>query len=63
MGLFEIFIPDEATKQLIVDRRGAAELDQAAAGASMIALEQAGKLAALTGQTTMEELMESLPIQ
>ena len=61
MGVFEMFIPDEAVKRLIVNRRPADEIDKAT-GEKMLSLEQAGKLAAVTGQTTIEELVDVLPI-
>jgi len=62
MGLFEVFIPDDHTKQLILNRKSAVELERAATKARMIAMEHAGKLALFTGQTTMEELVGTLPV-
>ncbi len=62
LGLFELFVPDEHTKQLILDRRPAEELDQAAARSQMISITAAGRLAALRGETTMEELIDALPM-
>ncbi len=61
MGLFEQFTPDGALKQLILDRRPAAEIDEAIRKAEVLTMEQSGKIAALTGQTTMEELVNTLP--
>jgi type II secretory ATPase GspE/PulE/Tfp pilus assembly ATPase PilB-like protein len=62
MGLFEVFIPDDHAKQLILNRSSAVELEKAAVEARMISLEQSGKLALATGQTTMEELVGTLPM-
>lgn len=62
MGLFELFLPDEKIKQLILDRRSAVDIDRAVEEANLLTLEQAGKLAAITGQTTMEELVDTLPM-
>jgi len=62
MGLFEVFVPDDHAKQLILNRKSAVELEKAASEARMIGLEQAGKLALVTGQTTMEELVGKLPM-
>lgn len=61
IALFEQFVPDDAIRQLILDRRPAVEIDQAIKDAEMLTLEQAGKLAALKGETTMEELVRVLP--
>jgi type II secretory ATPase GspE/PulE/Tfp pilus assembly ATPase PilB-like protein len=62
MGLFELFVPDDQAKQLILDRRDATELERAAARLHMLSLEQVGKLAAVRGQTTMEEIVDTLPM-
>jgi len=62
IALFEQFLPDQNVKQLILDRRPAVEIDQAIAKAEMLTLEQSGKLAALQGLTTMEELVRVLPM-
>jgi len=61
VGLFELFLPDDNIKQLILDRRPALEIEAAACKARMLTLEQSGKLAALKGLTTMEEIVDSLP--
>ncbi|MFW6155668.1 MAG: GspE/PulE family protein [Planctomycetota bacterium] len=61
MGLFELFIPDENIKDLVLKRRGSAEIDRAARESDMLTLEQSGKLAALRGKTTMEQLVDVLP--
>ena len=61
MGIFELLAPDEAIKSMIFDRRPAGELEQAAAR-TQLTLEQVGKLAAVTGKTTMEEIIDKLPM-
>ena len=61
MGLFELFAPDEEVRQLILDRRPAVELDAAIARAETLTLTQSGKLAALRGETTVEQLVSILP--
>ena len=61
MGLFEQFMPDDRVKQLILDRRPAIEIDEAIRKAEILTMEQSGKIAALSGQTTMEELVNTLP--
>ncbi|MBS3734086.1 MAG: type II/IV secretion system protein [Phycisphaerae bacterium] len=61
MGLFEMFIPDDKIKNLILQKRGAAAIDDAARHRGMLSLEQAGKLAAVLGQTTMEQVVDVLP--
>ena len=61
-GIFDLFVPDEKVKQMILDRSSAVELDRALAAGKMLTLEQAGKLAALSGVTTMEEIVDALPM-
>ena len=62
MGLFELFMPDDNIKQLILDRRPAIEIERATVKANMVSLDQSGKIAAITGQTTMEQLVDVLPM-
>jgi type II secretory ATPase GspE/PulE/Tfp pilus assembly ATPase PilB-like protein len=62
MALFEQFVPDDRIKQLIVDRVSAMDMDETLRKSDMLTLERAGKLAALEGQTTMEELVRVLPM-
>ena len=62
MGLFELFIPDERIKQLILDRKGANEIEQAVVQTNGVTLDQVGKLAALNGDTTMEEVLDMVPL-
>ncbi len=61
MGLFELFSPDDAMRQLILSRSSATAMDEAIDKAGKLTLAQAGKLAAVQGQTTMEELLDALP--
>jgi len=61
LGLFEMFAPDARIRDLIAGRRPFAEVQQAVTETGMLTLEQAGKVAALTGRTTLEELAEMLP--
>ena len=62
LGLFELFVPSEEITQLITGRRPAAEIDRAAAKAHLLSLEQSGKIAALEGLTTMEEIVANVPM-
>ncbi|HAU38635.1 MAG TPA: ATPase [Phycisphaerales bacterium] len=61
LGLFELFAPDENIKQLIVDRQPAMEIDKAIRKAELLTLEEVGKLALVTGQTTLHQLADVLP--
>jgi type II secretory ATPase GspE/PulE/Tfp pilus assembly ATPase PilB-like protein len=61
MGLFELFLPNEQTKDLILRKASASELEKAMVQTNTLTLEEAGKLAALNGQTTMEEMVNILP--
>ncbi len=61
MGLFEVFVPDEEIRAMILDRRPASELDEAIQRSEALSLSDVGKLAALRGQTTIEELVAELP--
>ena len=61
IGLFELYIPDDAIRDLILRRADAGEIDLAAAAAGYLSIEQAGKLAAITGLTTMEQIIDALP--
>jgi type II secretory ATPase GspE/PulE/Tfp pilus assembly ATPase PilB-like protein len=54
--------PGDAIKQMILDRRPADEIDKFVSTSGMLTLEQSGKIAAVTGQTTMEELVDTLPM-
>lgn len=61
IGLFELYVPDDAIRDLILRRADAGEIDLAAAAAGYLSIEQAGKIAAITGLTTMEQIIDALP--
>jgi len=61
IGLFELFVPDERMKQLILDRSSAVDIEVAIAERGWLTLEQTAMLAAVTGQTSMEETVRVLP--
>ncbi len=60
-GLFEVFIPGDKAKQMILDRRPAREFDTVTEESEMVTLQEAGTYAAVTGRTTMEELVAAVP--
>jgi len=62
MGLFELFIPGAKTRELILRRRPASDIEAVFAAEGTLTLDQVGKLAALNGQTTMEEVVSILPM-
>ncbi len=59
IGLFELMMPDEKIRELILAQAPAAQIEKAAG--AQISLEQVGKLRALTGMTTMEEVVDAIP--
>lgn len=61
-GLFELFTPDDHLKRMILERRAAEDIDSTAIAGGMLTLQQSGMIAALRGQTTMEELVDKLPM-
>ncbi|MBN1490276.1 MAG: type II/IV secretion system protein [Phycisphaerae bacterium] len=61
MGLFEILVVTDELRRLIEERQPTAEIQAAAARTGMWTLQQVGKLAALRGETTIEELVRILP--
>jgi type II secretory ATPase GspE/PulE/Tfp pilus assembly ATPase PilB-like protein len=61
MGLFEILSADEEIRSLIEAGGSADQIRQAAMNAGMIPVQQLGKLAAFLGQTTVEELLRTVP--
>ncbi len=61
MALFESFIPSEQAKQTIIEGRSTTEIEKLTDAKGHLSLEQTAKLAALTGQTTMEEIVRVLP--
>ena len=62
MGLYELFMPNESIKKLILDRSSAVDIEDVVAQRGWLRLEQAGILAAVTGQTSMEEAVRALPM-
>jgi type II secretory ATPase GspE/PulE/Tfp pilus assembly ATPase PilB-like protein len=60
-GLFELFVPDETTRTMILNRAPAGEIDEYIETAETLSLTDVGKLAALRGQTTIEEIVSVLP--
>ena len=61
MALFESFILSEQAKQTIIEGRSTTEIEKLTDAKGHLSLEQTAKLAALTGQTTMEEIVRVLP--
>jgi type II secretory ATPase GspE/PulE/Tfp pilus assembly ATPase PilB-like protein len=61
VGIFELLIPDEEIRQLILQEASADRLEHTAAKSKMLTLEQAGKLAAVSQLTTMEEIVDAMP--
>jgi type II secretory ATPase GspE/PulE/Tfp pilus assembly ATPase PilB-like protein len=61
MGLFELFVPDDSARALILERRPATDFDTAARESDHLDLEQVGRLAAFSGQTTIEEVVSVMP--
>ncbi|MFP4105239.1 MAG: GspE/PulE family protein [Phycisphaerae bacterium] len=62
MGLFELFIPDDEVRKQIREGISASELERICHSESLLNQEQAGKLAAVQGKTTMEQLLEVLQL-
>lgn len=61
MGLFEIMLADERIRRLIESGASTDQLREAALAGGMIPIQQMGKLAAFLGQTTVEELLRTVP--
>ncbi|HHH76588.1 MAG TPA: hypothetical protein ENL03_06155, partial [Phycisphaerae bacterium] len=61
LGLFEMFLPDDETRNLILQGASSDTIDAAAARQNMLSLTQTGQLAAFTGLTTIEQVVQSLP--
>jgi type II secretory ATPase GspE/PulE/Tfp pilus assembly ATPase PilB-like protein len=61
MGVFELFVPDETTRQMILNRAPAGDIDEYIDEAETLSLTDVGKLAALRGRTTIEEIVSVLP--
>lgn len=60
VGIFEILTPDDQIRDLIQRGERSSLIYRRAVENRMITLDQAGKLAALRGLTTMEELLSNL---
>lgn len=60
LGVFEIMIADELTREMITHGRAAREVYAHAVERGMITIAQAGKLSALRGMTTVEELLNNV---
>jgi type II secretory ATPase GspE/PulE/Tfp pilus assembly ATPase PilB-like protein len=56
-----VFIPGDKAKKMILDRRPAREFDTVTEESEMVTLQEAGTYAAVTGRTTMEELVAAVP--
>jgi type II secretory ATPase GspE/PulE/Tfp pilus assembly ATPase PilB-like protein len=56
-----VFIPGHETRQKILDRASADEIDRQAEQGGMVTLEASAKYAAITGMTTMEEIVAAVP--
>lgn len=61
MGLFEVMIANEPIRRLIEAGAGTEQLRKAAIEGGMIPIQQMGKLAAFLGETTVEELLRTVP--
>lgn len=61
MGLFEIMVADDSIRRLIESDAPTGPIRQAALAGGMIPIQQMGKLAAFLGQTTVEELLRTVP--
>jgi type II secretory ATPase GspE/PulE/Tfp pilus assembly ATPase PilB-like protein len=60
LGVFEILVATEAIREMIAQGAPAHQVYETARQANMIAIDQAGKLAALRGLTTVEELLQNI---
>ncbi|MFW5839802.1 MAG: GspE/PulE family protein, partial [Planctomycetota bacterium] len=59
IGLFEVMIPDQRIRQLIMAQAPASQIEEALE--THLTIEQVGKLRAMMGITTMEELVDAIP--
>lgn len=57
VGLFEVLVADDAVRAAVINATPARELYAALASEGMITIDQAGKVAALQGKTSVEELL------
>ncbi|MGE0479455.1 MAG: GspE/PulE family protein [Phycisphaerae bacterium] len=60
LGVFEVLVADDAMRDMLVQGATAREVYQYAVTHKMITIAQAGKLAALRGLTTVEELLQNV---
>ncbi|MEW6250777.1 MAG: GspE/PulE family protein [Planctomycetota bacterium] len=60
IGVFEVLVGDDRLRTMISRGAAAREIYQAAVEAGMLSIQNAGKLAALRGLTTIEELMQNI---
>ena len=60
VGVFEILLANQRIRELITHGAPAGEISQVAQGGRMISITEAGKLAALRGLTTVEELVRNI---
>ncbi len=60
VGLFEVLSADESVRELCARGAPAREIYRHAVSRNMVTIEDAGKLAALRGLTTVEELLQSV---
>jgi type IV pilus assembly protein PilB len=61
LGLFEILVADESIRRLVETGATSEQIRTAAVAGGMIPIQQTGKLAAFLGQTTVEELLRTVP--
>ncbi len=62
MAIFEMFIPDENARQMILDGTSTAKMDEYCKQEGMLSLQQSAKLAAISGHTTLEEVVRTMPM-
>ena len=60
VGVFEILVATEQIREMVTRQAPAREVYEAARSGRMVTIEQAGKLAALRGLTTVEELVQNI---
>jgi type II secretory ATPase GspE/PulE/Tfp pilus assembly ATPase PilB-like protein len=60
VGVFEIMVADEKMREMIAAGAPSREIYDHAVANRMITIASAGKLAALRGLTTIEELLENI---
>ncbi|MBL8878470.1 MAG: type II/IV secretion system protein [Phycisphaerales bacterium] len=60
LGVFEIMTADDRTREMVAHNRPAREVYSHAVESGMVTIAQAGKLSALRGLTTVEELLNNV---